>query len=134
MPANRGAGATVVRHDEEVVDLDIRELLAHPLADPQRHLDQDRVHRYAALIDDLPPVTVFRLEDQTLLLADGYHRVAAAQEAGMTTVRAVVRAGSRAEALQFAVEVAMRERGVSADEARAAIRHYSGRSSDTDHV
>jgi hypothetical protein len=119
-------------HDERVVDLYIRQLLKQSPADPQRHLDQDRIRRYAALIDDLPPITVFRLEDQTLLLADGYHRVAAALEAGRTTVRAEVRTGSRADALQFAVDVAMRERGVSEDQARAAIRYYSGKSGENE--
>jgi len=73
------------------------------------------------------PVTVFALEDQTLLLVDGYHRVVAAQQAGRTTVRAEVRVGTKAEALQFAVDVAQVEAGVSAEQAREAIRRYSGR-------
>ena len=50
----------------------------------------DRVQRYTQLLDELPPITVFRLEDQTLLLVDGYHRVAAAQEAGRATVDAEI--------------------------------------------
>jgi hypothetical protein len=79
------------------------------------------------VLDELPPVTVFALEDQTLLLVDGYHRLAAAQQAGRTTVRAEVRLGTKAEALQFAVDVAQAEVGVSADQARDAIRRYSGR-------
>jgi hypothetical protein len=73
------------------------------------------------------PVTVFALEDQTLLLVDGYHRVVAVQQAGRTTVRAEVRVGTKAETLQFAVDVAQVEAGVSAEQAREAIRRYSGR-------
>lgn len=67
------------------------------------------------------------LEDQTLLLVDGYHRVAAAQQAGRTTFRAAVRVGTKAEAPRFAVDVAQAEAGVSAEQARDAIRRYSGR-------
>jgi hypothetical protein len=62
---------------------------------------------------------------------DGYHRLAAAQQAGRTTVRAEVRLGTKAEALQFAVDVAQAEAGVSADQARDAIRRYSGRQNMT---
>jgi ParB-like chromosome segregation protein Spo0J len=109
------------------MELEITRLLRESPADPRRHLDQDRVRRYAEVLDHLPPVTVFTLEDQTLLLVDGYHRVAAAQQAGRMTVRAEVRVGTKAEALQFAVDVAQVEAGVSAEQARQAIRRYSGR-------
>jgi ParB-like chromosome segregation protein Spo0J len=108
------------------MEFDIKRLLRESPADPRRHLDQDRVGRYAEVLDQLPPVTVFALEDQTLLLVDGYHRVAAAQQAGRTTVRAEVRVGTKSEALQFAVDLAQAEVGMSADQARDAIRRYSG--------
>ena len=108
------------------MELEIKRLLKESPADPRRHLDQDRVRRYAKVLDQLPPVTVFALEDQTLLLVDGYHRIAAAQQAGRTTIRAEVRVGTKAEALQFAVDVAQAEAGVSAEQARAAIRRHSG--------
>jgi ParB-like chromosome segregation protein Spo0J len=108
------------------MEVEIELLLEESPADPRRHLDQDRVRRYAELLDQLPPVVVFELGDQTLLLADGYHRVAAAQLAGRTTVQADVRVGTKEQALQFAIDVARAERGMSADQAREAIRHYSG--------
>lgn len=81
------------------------------------------------MLDRLPPVTVFVLEDHTLLLADGYHRVAAAQHAGRSTIHADVRIGTRAQAVQFAIDVATVERGISADQARKAILRHSGDSS-----
>jgi ParB-like chromosome segregation protein Spo0J len=109
------------------MELEIKRLLTESPTDPRRHLDQNRVRRYAEMLDQLPPVIVFALEDQTLLLVDGYHRVVAAQQAGRTTVRADVRLGTKAEALQFAVDVAQAEVGVSADQARDAIRRYSRR-------
>lgn len=39
----------------------------------------------AEVLDQLPPVIVVALEDQTLQLVDDSHRVAAAQQAGRTT-------------------------------------------------
>jgi hypothetical protein len=108
------------------VEVEISRLLEHSPVDAPRHVDGDRVRRYSEVLDKLPPVTVFALEDHTLLLADGYHRVAAAQLAGRSTVRAEVRVGTRAQAMQFAVDVARVERGVSAEQAREAIRRYSG--------
>lgn len=108
------------------MEVEIERLLEESPADPRRHLDQDRVRRYAEVLDQLPPVVVFELEDHTLLLADGYHRVAAAQLDGRTTVQADVRVGTKKQALQFAIDVARAEWGVSADQARDAIRHYSG--------
>jgi ParB-like chromosome segregation protein Spo0J len=115
------------------MELEITRLLRESPSAPRRHLDQNRVRRYAEVLDQLPPVTVFALEDQTLLLVDGYHRLAAAQQAGRTTVRAEVRLGTKAEALQFAVDVAQAEVGVSADQARDAIRRYSGRPNKHEH-
>jgi hypothetical protein len=41
-----------------------------------------------------------------------------------------VRFGTKAEALQFAVDLAQAEVSVSADQARDAIRHYSGRQNE----
>jgi hypothetical protein len=108
------------------MEVDIKRLLEDSPADPRRHLDQDRVRRYAEVLDQLPPVTVFELEDHTLLLTDGYHRVAAAQQAGRTVVQGDIRVGTKAQAVQFAIDVARAEWGVSADRAREGIRRYAG--------
>jgi hypothetical protein len=108
------------------MEVEISRLLEHSPVGAGRHLEEDRVRRYSELLDQLPPVTVFALEDRTLLLADGYHRVAAAQRAGRSMIRADVRPGTRAQAIQFAVDIARAERGVSAEQAREAIRRYSG--------
>jgi ParB-like chromosome segregation protein Spo0J len=112
--------------DGDVARLSIQQLLSNSLVDTRRHLDLDRVQRYTQLLEELPPITVFRLEDQTLLLVDGYHRVAAAQEAGRATVDAEIREGTRAEAVRFAAEVAVREGGFSDEQAGEAIKRHSG--------
>jgi hypothetical protein len=66
--------------DGDVARLSIQQLLSNSLVDPRRHLDLDRGQRYTWLLDELPPITVFRPEDLTLLLVDCYHRVAAARQ------------------------------------------------------
>ena len=109
-----------------LVDIPIKTLLESSLVNPTRQLDVARVQHYATMLDELPPVTVFRLDDEPAwLLADGYHRLAAAQRAGRSTLRAEVRVGTKADALRFAIDLAVRERGISEDEARAAIRRLS---------
>jgi ParB-like chromosome segregation protein Spo0J len=70
------------------------------------HLDQARVRDYAAHLDEFPPVVVFRTP-QGLLLADGYHRVAAARLGGRDEITAEIREGTRSDALDFAVENAI---------------------------
>jgi ParB-like chromosome segregation protein Spo0J len=67
------------------------------------------------------PVVVFETEDG-LLLADGYHRVAAARLSGADTIRADVRAGSRKDALDYAVEHASRQRHITLEQALERVR------------
>ncbi len=67
-------------------------------------LDQDKVREYAVVMSEggtFPPVVLFR-EGETLYLADGFHRVAAAQQAGKSQIRAEVRPGGFAGAVEYA--------------------------------
>jgi uncharacterized protein (DUF1015 family) len=77
----------------------IADLLANALVDPEAHLDAAQVEHYIQMLDTLPPVVVFNTAEG-LLLADGYHRVAAARRHGLKSVEAKVRNGSRHDALQ----------------------------------
>jgi len=51
--------------------------------------------------------------DGALLLADGHHRIAAAEQLGRSTVRADVRKGERRDALQFAIGLGQKQRGLT---------------------
>ena len=82
-----------------VARLRIAELLANAPIDPEAHLDAARVERYARTLDALPPVVVVDTPEG-LLLADGYHRVAASRRLGLEEVEAEVRPGTRRDALQ----------------------------------
>ena len=66
--------------------LRIDDLLANAPVDPEAHLDAQRVERYSRMIDTLLPVVVFATPEG-MLLADGYHRVAAARVRGLETSR-----------------------------------------------
>ena len=79
--------------------LRIAELLANAPIDPEAHLDAARVERYTRTLDALPPVVVVDTPEG-LLLADGYHRVAASRRLGLEEVEAEVRTGTRRDALQ----------------------------------
>jgi ParB-like chromosome segregation protein Spo0J len=96
--------------------LRIDDLLANAPVDPEAHLDAQRVERYSRKIDTLLPVVVWATPEG-MLLADGYHRVAAARVRGLETVEAEVRRGSRHDALRYAAPVGAAERGISPEEA-----------------
>jgi DNA N-6-adenine-methyltransferase (Dam)/ParB-like nuclease domain len=68
-------------------------------------LNTDVVNSYAEEMKAgtrFPPITVFRV-DQTYMVADGVHRVHAAKLAGLPTIRATVKEGTRRDAVLFAV-------------------------------
>ena len=102
----------------------IAALLANAPVDPEAHLDAARVESYAQMLEALPPVVVFDTP-AGMLLADGYHRVAAARYRGWETVEAEVRKGSRRDALQYAATVSAAEHGISREEATSYIRRRS---------
>ncbi len=105
--------------------LRIDDLLANAPVDPEAQLDAHRVERYSRMIDTLLPVVVFATPDG-MLLADGYHRVAAARVRGLETVEAEVRRGSRHDALRYAATVGAAERGISPEEAASYIIRRRG--------
>jgi ParB-like chromosome segregation protein Spo0J len=104
--------------------LKIAALLANVPADPEAHLDPARVELYARTLDVLPPVVVFETPEG-LLLADGYHRVAAARRRGLETVEAEVRSGSRHDALRYAAMVGAAQRRISPEEAASYIESHA---------
>lgn len=67
-------------------------------------LDDFTVERYADAWERMPPVTVYEVEGK-YLLADGFHRHAAAVMLGRKGIQAEVRKGSMEEALDFVSSV-----------------------------
>jgi ParB-like chromosome segregation protein Spo0J len=83
------------------------------------------VRHYAELTGDLPPVVAFHTE-QGLILADGYHRVAAVQARGLDSIEAEIRHGSAHDALRYAATIGAEQRGLSQEEVVRRLRQRSG--------
>jgi hypothetical protein len=103
-----------------IIDLPLSKLEQDSIERSRPHLDPDRVSYYLEHLDESTPVVVFSVNG-SLLLADGHHRVAAAEQLGRSTVRAEVREGDRGDALQFAIDLAQRQRSLSKQEIIDAI-------------
>lgn len=72
----------------------------------RKAMDTDAIDRYAALYtsdgaDALPPIVVFTDGDQ-YVVADGCHRCAAAEQAGLKSLLAIVKKGDHRDAILFA--------------------------------
>jgi ParB-like chromosome segregation protein Spo0J len=109
-----------------VVDVSIADLVQEPMRKSRGHLHSERVAYYLQHLDQSSPVTVFDINGH-LLLADGHHRVQAAQQLGRSTIKAEVRHGSRGDALRFAIDLARAQGGLSEEEALAAIQRRADR-------
>jgi len=85
-------------------DIPLDDLVLDPNLNLRDRLDDFTVERYADSWDRLPPITVFEV-DGRLLLADGFHRHAAAIMLGKRTIRAEIREGTFTDALDFVASV-----------------------------
>jgi hypothetical protein len=95
---NKGIAAMKIRE----VPLD--DLVLDPNLNLRDRLDDFTVERYADSWERLPPITVYRVDDR-LLVADGFHRHAAAVMLGKRTIRAEIIDGSFTDALDFVASV-----------------------------
>lgn len=88
----------------EIREIPLDDLILDPNLYLRDRLDDFTVERYADSWQRLPPVTVYEV-DGKLMLADGFHRHAAAVMLGRSTMAAEVRHGSFTDALDFVAEV-----------------------------
>ncbi len=88
----------------DIRQLPLDELVLDPNLNLRDRLDDFTVERYADAWERLPPVTVYEVDGQWLL-ADGFHRHAAAVMRGLQTMPAEVRIGTFADALDFVAGV-----------------------------
>ncbi len=84
----------------QIVDIDLDDLVLDPALNLRDRLDEDTVTRYIDAWGRLPPVTVWDV-DGRLLLADGFHRHAAAVTLGKKTIPSEVLHGSFSDALDY---------------------------------
>jgi ParB-like chromosome segregation protein Spo0J len=108
-----------------MIEIAIAELLADMPDGADSHLDLERVAYYLGQsVDSIEPIVVFRTPEG-LLLADGYHRLAAARRRGASTIACEVRTGWRTDALRYAAAVGAAQRGMTPQQALAHIQRLS---------
>lgn len=84
-----------------IKELEINKIIADRSLNVRQALDDELVAIYQEVYDSLPPVSVFDTESG-LILADGFHRLAAARRLKRKTVKAEVRKGSYRDAVEYA--------------------------------
>ena len=85
--------------------MNIADITIDDRCQPREQLDEAVVTDYAKAMTTgatFPPVTVFH-DGTTSWLADGFHRLAAAKEAGLAMIGATIKVGSLRDAMLYAV-------------------------------
>lgn len=82
--------------------LAIQDIEVDPTIQIRHGNHEQTIQRYEESFNKLPPVDVFKTSGG-LLLADGFHRIAAAERLGHTQIEATVRKGTREDAAEHAV-------------------------------
>jgi ParB-like chromosome segregation protein Spo0J len=80
----------------------IRDIEVDPTIQIRRGNHEATIRRYEESFEKLPPIDLFQTPDG-LLVADGFHRLAAAERLGLSKVEARMHRGTREDALEFAV-------------------------------
>jgi hypothetical protein len=88
----------------KIREVPLDDLVLDPNLNLRDRLDDFTVERYADSWDRLPPITVYKVDDR-LLVADGFHRHAAAVMLGKRTIRAEIIDGTITDALDFVSSV-----------------------------
>jgi ParB-like chromosome segregation protein Spo0J len=74
------------------------------------------------ILDELPPVVLFKLDGE-LIIADGFHREAAAERLGRSEIEAEIRPGTREEALEYAIRANVNHgKALTREEYKEAVR------------
>lgn len=88
-----------------ISELPLEQIQTDPALQSRASMNVETVETYAELLiegHEFPPVTVFQIDD-TYLLADGFHRFMAHQQADKKTIRCEVRQGDRRKAILFSL-------------------------------
>jgi len=85
-------------------EIPLDELILEPSLNLRDRLDEFTVERYTEAWSRLPPITVYEV-DGRWLIADGFHRHAAAVSLNKRTIRAEIIEGTQEEALDFVASV-----------------------------
>jgi hypothetical protein len=108
-----------------VASLRLDVLTLDPEVQPRAVMAPGLIDDYAALMQDghvFPPLVVFQ-DGSDYWLADGFHRVLAARQAGLTELEAEIRQGTRRDAMYYACGANQHGKGRNhADKERVVTR------------
>lgn len=102
--------------------LKLSEIVIDPAVAIREGTDEDTIQRYEDNLEQLPPIVVFET-DHKYLLADGFHRWAAATRKGWSEIEAEVREGTYAEASEYAITANLKHgKPLTREEYKNAVR------------
>jgi hypothetical protein len=110
----------------KIVDMDIKSLVLDPTVQMRASLSRDAILDYAEADmrgEKFPPIVVFGRFGGKCYVADGFHRVKARIRNSRTTIKALLRDGSRRDAILYAAGCNQHHgvRRTSQDKQRAVI-------------
>jgi ParB-like chromosome segregation protein Spo0J len=105
--------------------LEISKIIRDRSVQPRTALKETEVVRMTELMtagEKFPPVTVFEIETDRFVLADGAHRLEAATRGGRTMIEAQIRSGTLRDAILFAIKVNVQHgQRLSREERQSAV-------------
>ena len=81
--------------------LAIKDIIADTSIDIRQKMDEETIQHYMDVFERLPAIVVFDT-GEGYLLADGFHRLSAAERLGRTEIEVEVKEGTRSDALELA--------------------------------
>lgn len=106
-----------------LISLPLELLLLESSIQPREGVTKSTVKEYAALYADgheLAPIMVYQ-EGSDYWVADGFHRIAAARQAGLTGIPAEVRQGSKRDAILYAAGANKHGKPMSNEDKRRVV-------------
>ena len=91
--------------------LKLKQIIKHRDLQVREQLDMNRVEFLTEVIEGWDPLLVYRV-DSKYYLADGYHRITAAERLGLETINAEVVEGTFEDALLAGIEANSQHRGL----------------------
>ena len=102
IPTANSQGLSVPSPSQEILELPISDIIADFETYAYRdQLNQEKVVEYQQLVDDLPPLDVFKIDDSYVLVG-GFHRLEAHKQSDRELITVVVHQGSEVDAKMFA--------------------------------
>jgi|ETNmetMinimDraft_30_1059905.scaffolds.fasta_scaffold09837_5 uncharacterized ParB-like nuclease family protein len=125
IPTANSQGLSVPSPSQEILQLPISDIIADFETYAYRdQLNQEKVVEYQQLVDDLPPLDVFKIDDSYVLVG-GFHRLEAHKQSDRELITVVAHQGSEVDAKMFACKAnAQHGLNMTASERKRALMDF----------